>query len=543
MRKTKWLALLLAAGMLVSCTGTPADETETDDANAVVEETQAEVENNIPEALQNQKHTLRFDENGEFRILVFADVQSDMPEVSLETRVAMRRVVDWEEPDLVLFAGDNSWQATSEEELRAYLETMVGYIEEKQIPWAHVYGNHDDEGGVSRESQQVVYESFEYCISKAGPEEIKGVGNYVLPVYSSDTSNTTPQFAVWGLDSGRETGDAGLMGNGALLPNRMYEGHGGVYAYMPFSQIRWYYNTSEELETYYGTKIPSLMYFHIPLQEFYEVYLNREVESVNFTGQKAEDVCASPINSGMFAALVERGDVKAVVCGHDHVNNYTGDYCGVKLCYAGSITYDFYNDINVTGARVFVVKEENPSELETYISYAYGAPLAALKSIANQTLTFDADEIAYMLKGEGITTVAGEGYEGSTGLKITGQGRLDFSAGGGLGRTKYLKMWVSVPEGSKLTEVTVEAVAKAHTADLATVKFFALAKGEEEWTTIEKDSGGLPEGFEGWIALSLGNFKYDGKEALAMGSHAFSYSFACEGEVVVDDLVWVAKYK
>ena len=43
---------------------------------------------------------------------------------------------------------------------------LVGYIEEKQIPWCHVYGNHDHENAVDLAKQQEIYESYEYCISK-----------------------------------------------------------------------------------------------------------------------------------------------------------------------------------------------------------------------------------------------------------------------------------------------------------------------------------------------------------------------------------------
>ena len=60
---------------------------------------------------------------------------------------------------------------------------MVEILEEKRIPWAHVYGNHDAEGdNVPKEKQQQIYESFDYCVSQAGDPSLPGVGNYVLPV-------------------------------------------------------------------------------------------------------------------------------------------------------------------------------------------------------------------------------------------------------------------------------------------------------------------------------------------------------------------------
>ncbi|MBQ2278347.1 MAG: metallophosphoesterase, partial [Clostridia bacterium] len=288
MKLKKIAAVFLAAVLLSACGSktepetlpeelpTPAEtpvtaEIPAADEAAAEDEVSAEVsssdESTVPVALQNQKHTLRFDENGEFRVLVFGDVQSGPPAPQKRTLQAMETIVTREDPDLVLFAGDNSLSCGTQTVLRNYLKAMTGYLEENQIPWAHVYGNHDDEGALSREKQQVVYEEFPYCMSQAGPEDIKGVGNYVIPVYSSDESRTDPIFSVWGMDSGGYVTDKGLAGRQAVLNRTMYQGHSGSsYAYMPFTQIRWYYNTSEEIEAYAGHQVPGMMFFHIPLQ-------------------------------------------------------------------------------------------------------------------------------------------------------------------------------------------------------------------------------------------------------------------------------------
>lgn len=335
-------------------------------------------ENNIPAAIAEQKHTLRFGKNGEFRVLVFTDVQAYPPAPCERTVTDMNAVIDKEKPDLVLFCGDNSEECASETELHDYLAVLVGHIEEKKIPWAHVFGNHDDEYGrkpdgtpirtLSRPEQQKVYEAFPYCLSKAGPEEIKGTGNYVLPVYSADESRTDPVFAVWGLDSGGYVDDPGLPGYQTRLGHTMYRGQPeSNYAYMPFTQIRWYFETSEGLERYAGHKVYGMAYFHIALQEFYEISLNPE--ETGMTGEIREEVCAGPLNSGMFTAMVERGDIKAVCCGHDHCNDYAGTFCGICLAYAANIGYDTYHHEDMMGGRMFIVRETEPDRVQTYMSY------------------------------------------------------------------------------------------------------------------------------------------------------------------------------
>lgn len=332
----------------------------------------------MPENIREQKKVLRFRSSGDFRVLVFTDVQAVPPAPCARTMEDMNAIIDREDPDLVLFCGDNAKECESEEELRAYLAVLVGHLEEKQIPWAHVFGNHDDESyerddgrwvyPIHRTVQQKVYEEFPCCLSKAGPEELHGTGNYVLPVYPSDAGREDPVFAVWGFDSGAYIDDPGLPGYCARLKNTMFRGHpGSYYAYMPFTQIRWYFETSEQIERFAGHKVPGMAYFHMPLQEFYEVTLNPE--ETGMTGGMREEICAGTLNSGLFTAMVERGDIRAVCCGHDHTNDYAANFCGICLAYAANIGYDTYHCEEVMGGRVFVIREENPEEIKTYMSY------------------------------------------------------------------------------------------------------------------------------------------------------------------------------
>lgn len=59
-------------------------------------------------------------------------------------------------------------------------------------------------------------------------------------------------------------------------------------------------------------------------------------------GHKFEPVCAAQVNSGLFAALLEMGDVMGTFCGHDHVNDFHGQYHGIRLCYGRSSGHSTY---------------------------------------------------------------------------------------------------------------------------------------------------------------------------------------------------------
>lgn len=53
-----------------------------------------------------------------------------------------------------------------------------------------------------------------------------------------------------------------------------------------------------------GVTVPSLAFFHIPLPEYEEVW-NTKI----CYGEKREEITAPRVNSGLFTAMVEMGDV------------------------------------------------------------------------------------------------------------------------------------------------------------------------------------------------------------------------------------------
>ena len=70
-----------------------------------------------------------------------------------------------------------------------------------------------------------------------------------------------------------------------------------------------------------------------------------------------EKACAPAINTGMFAAMKEAGDVMGTFVGHDHDNDYSVMWKGIVLAYGrftgGNTEYNHLSN----GARVIVLKE------------------------------------------------------------------------------------------------------------------------------------------------------------------------------------------
>ena len=308
--------------------------------------------------------------DGKFRILCVSDFHGVK---NFDRRLTrdLDALVESTKPDLVLLLGDTVWRdaAESEQSVRDFLTEVTKPMEDRNIPWAHVFGGHDDERGVTNEVQQKIYESFPCCVSKCGDENVSGVGNYVLPVYGSDGKHIV--YNVWGLDSHDGAGDFaeefGLKEDRwwLYLPDSFsLDSH---YDTFRFDQLMWYWNTSVELEKHEGHKIPGLMVCHMPLPEYILCYKN--TAQTLYKGTRREHIGCNMINSGMFATLVERGDVKTFICGHDHINDFEAEYCGVKLAYDAGLNYDGYCDDDLRGGRLVEFDEADPWNISTRMVY------------------------------------------------------------------------------------------------------------------------------------------------------------------------------
>ena len=315
----------------------------------------------INELLKTKKE-LRF-KNGKLKIAMFSDLHGCTnydPKLKRNLDAAIEKI----KPDIVLLGGDiiggNDGCATLDE-LRTYLSEITEVLEKNNIPWAHVYGNHDRES-FPNAVQQEIYESFPNCVSKAGPEDLDGTGNYFLPVKATEGDEVI--FGIWGLDSHSGIGDRhpNLKQSEVILPNNF---GCTFYDHVGPDQVTWYYDSSKALEAHFGRKIPSLMYFHIPIPEY--LLITRNPERTGMTGEAREGICCCEFNYGLFSAALLRADVKAIFCGHEHINDFCGEYCGIKLGYDGGMGYNTYWNADMLGGRVFEIDEKDPWNINTYM--------------------------------------------------------------------------------------------------------------------------------------------------------------------------------
>ncbi len=283
---------------------------------------------------------LAFRPDGTFTIVQATDLHlENMEPADHKTLQLLGEVLDAEKPDLVAFTGDFVSGYAAKQPLET-ATAVVTVAEQRGLPWAAVFGNHDDESTATRAQLMDHLMTFPHNRSEPGPAGIGGVGNYVLRIGSARGGALAA--ALYFLDSG------------GYAPKPV-EG----YAWIQPGQITWYLDQARALEAEYrkagGTaaRIPALGFYHIPIPEYLEAW-----STVPCRGVRYEEVCAPKLNSGFFAAMVQAGDVLGTFVGHDHINDYDAGFHGIRLCYGRGGGFNAYGkDGFLHGARVIQLKE------------------------------------------------------------------------------------------------------------------------------------------------------------------------------------------
>ena len=256
--------------------------------------------------------TLKFRPDGKFKIVQFTDIHaSEDHEQNRHSYDIMNSLLDVEQPDLVMYTGDFG----NGDDI---YDRLVGFASSRGIPCAVVLGNHEPEDENEREAVLDYFANLPGCLNVRKDEEtskLPGAGNQIIPIYSS-ADETKKGAVLYLFDSHCDN----------HLPQ--YKEHAD---WIRPEQIDWYVRHSKALTAENGgSPLPALAFFHIPLPEYGEAWTDPQYKNM---GWRIEPECCPPVNSGLFSAFVECGDVKGVFCGHDHDNDYVALKDGIALGY------------------------------------------------------------------------------------------------------------------------------------------------------------------------------------------------------------------
>ncbi|MDO5017223.1 MAG: metallophosphoesterase family protein [Porphyromonas sp.] len=304
----------------------------------------------LQSSAQEGKVQMPMGKDGTFKIVQFTDIHYEplKPE-SAESIETMKKVLEAEQPDLIIYTGDIVVGAPIADAIQA----VFSIPEEMGIPFAFTFGNHDDEHDMDKEAIYSALQSFKQNITTR-TEGISGVTNYIIELTASDQKEL-PQALLYVFDSHAYSGVEGLDG----------------YDWIKSDQVQWYERESRAYtQKNGGQPIPALAYFHIPLPEY-----NYAAGSDKYRlyGSRMEAPCAPLINTGLAASMILNGDVMATFVGHDHINDFLVSYHGLVLAYGrftgGATTY---NDVvGGGGARVVQLKAGEHS-FRTWIRLSTG---------------------------------------------------------------------------------------------------------------------------------------------------------------------------
>ncbi len=184
---------------------------------------------------------LSFRPDGGFRLMSISDIQ-DGADVSPDAIQLISMALDAEKPDMVVLLGDNifDWSMSllvSANNVKKSIDTFTAPIIERHIPFAVVFGNHDQTVPFNKEAQWNYYQSLGALGTMNKIDD--RIGNYNLVVNGTDGQ---PALNLWFFDSGGST----FSSQGTqILPE----------------QLQWYTQASDQLkDDNGGTVVPAVAF-------------------------------------------------------------------------------------------------------------------------------------------------------------------------------------------------------------------------------------------------------------------------------------------
>lgn len=340
-------------------------------------------------AAQPDELNIRVRQGSPFKIALFADLHfgedawtSWGPLQDVHSINVMSSVLDHEKPDFVVYLGDvitaNNIPIAN---ASLHWDQAVSPTRDRGIPWASVFGNHDDahfewpsdwfsdsgvppldcssvtsssSGGEScsfmgtTRSQLMDHEtgSNNLSLSQNGPRNLwPSVSNYVLQLSSSDNSGSPVAFLYF-LDSG-----------------------GGSYPeVISYAQTNWFNTTSQKINP--DSRVPEIIFWHIPSIAYNSVAPSSMINKPCVGSINNEKVAPQDAEHGIMKALESRPSVQAVFVGHNHGLDWCCPYKKLWLCFARHTGYGGYGSW-ARGARILEITE-NPFSLKSWISMEDG---------------------------------------------------------------------------------------------------------------------------------------------------------------------------
>lgn len=246
------------------------------------------------------------------KILLIADVHNK-PRGSKKTLKSIKNAIENSNCDLIVFLGDTVHGPATPSHYETYLRQVLDLT--GNIPFATVFGNHDDECKTTKKEILAVLHSYDNCLTKDGDFVVETMGETLVFV-----------------DSGA-----------------YYNGDESYYDTVKKEQIDFVLNEIKDKK--------AILFQHIIVPDIMELIdeysypvkgaafdggkYYRFKQGIDYTGKLGEKPCPPDINTCELEILAPH--LKAMCFGHDHKNTFELEHMGVKLIQcggSGSNSYD-----------------------------------------------------------------------------------------------------------------------------------------------------------------------------------------------------------
>ncbi|QZE15739.1 metallophosphoesterase [Halosquirtibacter laminarini] len=243
-----------------------------------------------------------------FRVLQLTDLHIDAKNPNQDSYFnKLLTIIKASRPQLLFFTGDI---VTGQENTLDGWKQLLAFLEETQIPYTMVLGNHDPEVAKKNEIYELLkrgkYAQYNYI--EAYKEQPLC---YVIPIYDKKRI----VWNLWGFDSGSMSTDKRIKG----------------YAWVSQKTIFDINDMYQQLHPNEQDHLDDLAFQHIPVPE-YSIATKRKYRDFHIVGHCKEKVCSPQINSGLFYCLWKK-HFKGIFVGHDHNNDYVSQLYGLPLIY------------------------------------------------------------------------------------------------------------------------------------------------------------------------------------------------------------------
>ena len=291
-----------------------------------------------------QDYILEMNYKSDFRILQLTDIHlSDKDDKEAQFKFLDLLYKDANNPDLVVVTGDLFTFAGKDT-----AKSLFNYLDGKKVPWTVCFGNHDEQCYFSVDWLTETLSNFgHYCMFKdLQDDNVNGNCNFVINLKEGNTIHD--QLFI--MDSNRYNFDLSQLG----------------YDCFKQDQIDWYERMVKDAENKNGSKVNSLMFYHIPLPEINAAWDEAKANNTVIYGEKREASCPPDHDYGFFAKIKELGSTSAMFFGHDHINNFEVDYQGVKFCYGIKSTDRIYHDEDMLGCQTITIHDDHSLKIDRY---------------------------------------------------------------------------------------------------------------------------------------------------------------------------------